>query len=67
MSEKGEKNTIEEVMANLNMRDYEDTHRKESPLTKADDAIILDNSFLSPEEQLQFVKEKLSDLHLIKF
>lgn len=67
MSEKGEKITIEEVMANLNMRDYEDTHRKESPLTKADDAIILDNSFLSPEEQLQFVKEKLSDLHLIKF
>lgn len=65
MSEKGENSTLEEVMANLNMRDYEDTHRKESPLTKADDAIILDNSFLTPEEQLQFVKQKLSDLKLI--
>ncbi len=57
--EKGDKLSLDDVMANLNMRDYEDTHRKESPLTKADDAIILDNSFLSPEEQLNFVKEKL--------
>ncbi len=65
MFEKGEESSLEEVMANLNMRDYEDTHRKESPLTKADDAIILDNSFLSPEEQLSFVKQKMQELNLL--
>ncbi len=65
MFEKGEDSSLEEVMANLNMRDYEDTHRKESPLTKADDAIVLDNSFLTPEEQLDFVKAKLVELNLL--
>lgn len=65
MVEKGENSSLEEVMANLNMRDYEDTHRKESPLTKADDAIVLDNSFLTPEEQLSFVKQKMAELNLL--
>ena len=65
MVEKGEDSSLEEVMANLNMRDYEDTHRKESPLTKADDAIVLDNSFLTPEEQLSFVKQKMAELNLL--
>lgn len=65
MVEKGEDSSLEEVMANLNMRDYEDTHRKESPLTKADDAIVLDNSFLTPEEQLSFVKQKMTELNLL--
>jgi cytidylate kinase len=65
MFEKGEESSLEEVMANLNMRDYEDTHRKESPLTKAEDAIVLDNSFLTPEEQLNFVKSKLIELKLL--
>lgn len=64
MLEKGEESSLEEVMANLNMRDYEDTHRSESPLSKADDAIVLDNSFLTPDEQLAFVKQKLVDLQL---
>jgi cytidylate kinase len=65
MLEKGEESSLEEVMANLNMRDYEDTHRTESPLSKAEDAIVLDNSFLTPDEQLAFVKQKLIDLHLL--
>ncbi len=65
MVEKGEDSSLEEVMANLNMRDYEDTHRKESPLTKADDAIVLDNSFLTPDEQLSFVKQKMAELNLL--
>ena len=65
MLEKGEESSLEEVMANLNMRDYEDTHRSESPLSKADDAIVLDNSFLTPDEQLAFVKQKLVDLKLL--
>jgi cytidylate kinase len=45
--------TIEEVKANLEMRDYIDSHREVSPLRKADDAVILDNSDITPEEQLQ--------------
>jgi len=46
--------TLEDVMANLEMRDYIDSHREISPLRKADDAIVLDNTNLSPEEQLEF-------------
>lgn len=43
--------TIEEVKDNLEMRDYIDSHREVSPLRKADDAIILDNTTLTEEEQ----------------
>jgi cytidylate kinase len=46
--------TLEEVFDNLAHRDYQDTTRKESPLTRAEDAIILDNTDLSQEEQLLF-------------
>lgn len=44
--------TIEEVQNNLEMRDYIDSNREFSPLRKADDAIVLDNSNLTREEQL---------------
>ncbi|HAK10767.1 MAG TPA: (d)CMP kinase [Chitinophagaceae bacterium] len=44
--------TIEEVKDNLEMRDYIDSHREVSPLRKAEDAIVLDNSNLTREEQL---------------
>jgi cytidylate kinase len=46
--------TLAEVFENLAHRDYADTTRKESPLTRAKDAIVLDNTNLSPEEQLDF-------------
>lgn len=45
--------TIEEVQTNLEMRDYIDSNREFSPLRKAADAIELDNSNLTREEQLQ--------------
>ena len=45
--------TIEEVKTNLEMRDYIDSNREVSPLRKADDAVVLDNSSLTREEQLQ--------------
>lgn len=45
--------TIEEVKANLEMRDYIDSNREESPLRKADDAILLDNTNLTTRETLQ--------------
>lgn len=44
--------TIEEVMQNLEQRDYIDSHREVSPLRQAADAIVLDNTNLTREEQL---------------
>lgn len=45
--------TMEEVQKNLEERDYVDSHREESPLKKADDALVLDNTNLNPEQQFQ--------------
>ena len=54
--------TLEEVFENLAHRDYQDTTREESPLVRADDAIILDNTNLTPEQQLQFALDKVKPL-----
>lgn len=51
--EKNPNITLEEVKANLEMRDYIDSNREVSPLRKADDAIILDNTNLTPAEQFK--------------
>lgn len=51
--------TLEEVFENLAHRDYADTTREESPLIRAEDAIILDNTDLTPEQQLEFALEKV--------
>ncbi len=51
--EKNPSVTLEEVKNNLEMRDYLDTNREISPLRKADDALILDNTDLTPDEQLK--------------
>lgn len=53
---KGQNITEEEVRKNLEHRDYIDSHRKDSPLTKADDAILIDNSNLGIDEQFEVVK-----------
>jgi CMP/dCMP kinase len=50
--EKNPNITIEEVKNNLEMRDYIDSHREISPLRKAEDALELDNTSLTPKEQL---------------
>ena len=52
---KGVEISKEEVMDNLIERDFIDSNRKESPLTQAPDAIMLDNSNMNREEQLQWV------------
>lgn len=57
--EKGENVSMEEVFENLAHRDYIDTNREESPLVRADDAIILDNTELDRDEQLQFVIDRI--------
>jgi CMP/dCMP kinase len=51
--EKNPNVTLDEVRHNLELRDYIDSHREVSPLRKADDAIILDNTFLTEKEQFQ--------------
>ena len=51
--------TLEEVFENLAHRDYQDTTREESPLIRASDAIILDNTNMTPEEQLQFAMDRV--------
>lgn len=64
--EKGDDVTYEEVLKNVTERDYMDVNREVSPLKKADDAIEIDNSNLTREEQflliLNLVNEKLRDV-----
>lgn len=50
--EMGNHTTIADVQKNIESRDYEDSHRAESPLKRAEDAIDIDNSYLSKEETL---------------
>lgn len=54
--------SLEDVFENLAHRDYADTTREESPLVRADDAIILDNTDLTPDEQLQFALDRVEPL-----
>ncbi|UOK41858.1 MULTISPECIES: (d)CMP kinase [Flavobacterium] len=53
--ELGQQITFQDVLQNVNERDYMDTHREDSPLVKAADAIELDNSGLTKKEQFQLV------------
>lgn len=55
--EKGQHVTFEEVLQNVQERDYIDTHREDSPLVKADDAIEIDNSHMTKKEQFELVME----------
>lgn len=57
---KGEKVNIEDVLKNIEERDYIDSHRETSPLTQAPDAIVLDNSHMSFDEQMQWLKQIIS-------
>ncbi len=49
---KGETTTLEEVLANLQDRDYRDSHRPTSPLRRADDAYVLDNTHMTLHEEV---------------
>lgn len=54
------KTTFEEVLNNIKQRDYLDQHREESPLVKAEDALVLDNSKLTKEQQIEWLLEKFN-------
>ena len=62
LQEKGIKQDIEEVEKNLIERDHIDSTREESPLIQVKDAIVLDNSELSKEEQLEWALNKAFDI-----
>lgn len=62
LQEKGQTVSFEEVLKNVEQRDYIDTHRDDSPLRKADDAIEIDNSYLTREEQFNAVLEMVDDV-----
>ena len=70
MFEKNPNVSIEEVKSNLEMRDYIDSNREVSPLRQAEDAILLDNTNITMEQQLAFaiklVKEKRAELKLMQ-
>lgn len=65
LQEKGDPSTYEEVLADINQRDYNDTHRETAPLKKADDAIEVDSTKLDLEQTVEeiyrIIKEKLGD------
>lgn len=58
---KGSPATYEEVLDNIKMRDYNDVNRKVSPLVQAPDALLLDNSYMSIEEQNTWLLEKVKE------
>ncbi|MFA8434521.1 MAG: (d)CMP kinase [Marinifilaceae bacterium] len=62
LAAKNEPITLEEISENVKKRDYIDENREESPLRKAEDAIILDNSYMTPEEQLDWIVEKMNEI-----
>jgi cytidylate kinase len=55
--QKGDSVSYDEVLKNVEERDYIDTHREDSPLVMAEDAVEIDNSHLTREEQFQIVLE----------
>jgi cytidylate kinase len=59
---KGDSVSYEEVLKNVQERDYIDTHREDSPLVIADDAIEIDNSYLTREEQFKAVLELVEEI-----
>ncbi len=58
LTAKGQQCNFDEILRNVEERDYIDSHRSVSPLRKADDAIELDNSYMSIEEQRQWLIEQ---------
>jgi len=61
LTAKGETVSYAEILENLQERDRIDSTRETSPLRKADDALVLDNSNLTPDEQMDWVFEKVNE------
>ena len=61
MAAKGDNTDLEVVLKNLQERDYIDSHREASPLTQAEDAIVLDNSYMTMNDQMEWLKNIISE------
>lgn len=61
MIQKGEEVTFDDILENVKTRDHIDSTRTESPLKKADDALVLDNSHITPQQQLDWIMERLKE------
>lgn len=61
MQAKGEDVKFEDVLENVRERDYIDSHRKVSPLTRAEDAIILDNSRMTLDDQMEWIRRLVAE------
>ena len=62
---KGEKPDFDAVLADVNDRDYRDTHRVESPLRQAEDAIVVDNSHMTPDEQMELIIKLFNEKQML--
>lgn len=58
---KGMPADFDDILKNVEERDYIDSHRATSPLRQADDALVLDNSHLTIEEQKKWLMEKFNE------
>lgn len=65
LTEKGESVSFEDILSNIQQRDHLDQTREESPLIQAKDAITLDNSHLTKEQQLNWIVDKLTARQLL--
>ena len=57
---KGEDTSFDEILENVKQRDYIDQNRKVSPLRKADDALLLDNSYMTISQQKEWLSEQFN-------
>jgi CMP/dCMP kinase len=62
LKEKGQEVDFNSILQNVEGRDEIDSNRAVSPLKRADDALILDNSYLSREEQLKWTLDKVKEI-----
>lgn len=62
LQEKGMPADFDEILKNVQERDYIDSHREVSPLRQAEDAILLDNSNMTIDEQNAWLKEKVDGI-----
>jgi len=65
LTAKGQKVNFDEILENVRERDRIDSTRAESPLRKADDALLLDNSNITMQEQFDWIIKQLRDRKLI--
>ena len=61
LTAKGQTVAFEDILRNVQERDYIDSHREVAPLRQADDALVLDNSEMTREEQMQWLLDRFEE------